>query len=182
MSVMDKKLTTASTLGYASPVAAKSATGFESLNENGGYRHCSNISGIFVSSAWLASGRSCGEPSGSLVCLFASLSTRTVALFAFESASGAFINPTKRRKTMQNTPHLRLIKGHQTQTNQPQSKRKVKIVANRGDLREVLDVLFRDFDYLADFSGFNRSQLIKNLAHIIGRVEVYEPKYNGGTK
>lgn len=166
--------------GYASPVAAKSATGFDGPNTDGGYRHCFIASGIFVSTARLLSGRPCGRLSSLPVSVGTGPSTRMVALFAFDGASGAFQTPNQRRTAMQNAPHLRLISGGKDQSPQ-QTPRSETITINSirtlletanpsgkliraeaGQMRLILAELLRDFDYHAGDPYACRS-LLNNL-------------------
>ena len=163
--LVGKEFDNTSAFGYAVPVAAKSATGFSGLNVKGGYRHQSDLDGFFVSTAWLASGRSCGEPSGSPVSFYAGPLTRTVALFAFSGANRALNNPSKRRKAMQNA-HLRLVKGHQppmtaealieqaqkNSTGEPSSFEELLLFLPEA-LTGVLEASLMDFDYHANLTS-----------------------------
>ena len=77
--------------GYPIRAAGIPTAGFDSPNIRRTHRLSLPFGGIFVSAAWLAPfGRLCGEPQGSPVP-DAGLSTRTAALFAFDSAGGEIL-------------------------------------------------------------------------------------------
>lgn len=88
--IFSKNLTNESTSGYDTRVAAKSAAGFESPKSTVDTATAS-FGGFFVSAAWCAFGRLCGELRARRFRR-SGLSTRIVAHFAFESVEGRNIS------------------------------------------------------------------------------------------
>lgn len=179
--LVGEKIDKQSAFGYASPVAAKSATGFASPNLKGGYRHCVKPSGIVVSSTWLFSGRSCGN-SPELPVSFEPVLQPARSPFLRLQAQAGHLNPIQRRTAMQTAPQLRLIKGTNpvmsaevlinqfSRTNPSPAPLEELIAYLPESLRDILDGLLDSYDYSNNLTE-SPAVCCRMLAAIIGSLE-----------